>query len=181
MSLKTAWINLIYKTATGSRKARLILTPIVGLSYVLFAALYVILSFPTDRLFNFPRLLPSPANAIIAAPLVLIGVSLMIWSQLHFLKVKGTPVPFNPPPKLVTDGPYALSRNPMLSGIFILLFGLGAAFKSVSLVLIFTPLFILINVMELKKIEEPELEMRLGVEYLEYKQRTPMFFPKIPW
>jgi hypothetical protein len=67
----------------------------------------------------------------------------------------------------------------MLSGIFILLFGLGFAFKSISLLFVFAPLFILINVMEITAIEEPELEMRLGRDYLEYKKKTPMFFPRI--
>jgi protein-S-isoprenylcysteine O-methyltransferase Ste14 len=42
---------------------------------------------------------------------------------------------------------------------------------------IFTPLFILINVWELKAIEEPELLKRLGQDYIEYRKRTPMFFP----
>ena len=37
----------------------------------------------------------------------------------------------------------------MLSGIFLLLFGLGFAFKSIALLFIFTPLFILINVQEI--------------------------------
>jgi len=67
----------------------------------------------------------------------------------------------------------------MLTGVFIMLFGLGAMFGSVSLVFIFTPLFILVNVMELKAIEEPELGKRLGEEYLEYKKRTPMFVPDL--
>jgi protein-S-isoprenylcysteine O-methyltransferase Ste14 len=71
--------------------------------------------------------------------------------------VKGTPAPFNLPPELVTAGPHAYMRNPMLSGIFILLFGLGFAFRLISLIFICTPLFILINVMELKAIEESEL------------------------
>ena len=53
------------------------------------------------------------------------------WSVLNFHKVKGTPVPFNPPPALVTTGPYAYVRNPMLSGIFLLLFGLGILFGSI--------------------------------------------------
>jgi len=35
------------------------------------------------------------------------------------------------------------------------------------------------NVMELKAIEEPELAMRLGNTYLEYKKKTPMFFPRV--
>ncbi|MBW2180671.1 MAG: hypothetical protein JRG81_09935, partial [Deltaproteobacteria bacterium] len=66
-----------------------------------------------------------------------------------------------------------------LSGIFLVLFGCGLLFQSISLIFIFTPLFILINGIEIKMIEEPELEMRLGREYLEYKKNTPMFIPKV--
>lgn len=31
--------------------------------------------------------------------------------------------------------------------------------------------------MELKKVEEEELEKRLGEKYLKYKNKTPMFLP----
>jgi protein-S-isoprenylcysteine O-methyltransferase Ste14 len=65
----------------------------------------------------------------------------------------------------------------MLSGVFALLFGLGVLLESFSLCVIFTPLFILVNVWELKAIEEPELIKRLGQDYVEYRKRTPMFFP----
>jgi protein-S-isoprenylcysteine O-methyltransferase Ste14 len=92
---------------------------------------------------------------------------------------KGTPVPFNPPPRLVTSGPFAFVRNPMITGVFILLFGLGFLLRSVSLVCLFIPLFILFNFWELKAIEEPELVKRLGSEYVEYRKRTPMFFPAL--
>jgi protein-S-isoprenylcysteine O-methyltransferase Ste14 len=44
-------------------------------------------------------------------------------------------------------------------------------------VLFFTPLYVLINIWELTQIEEPELEKRLGQEYIEYRRRTPMFLP----
>lgn len=102
----------------------------------------------------------------------------MFWSILHFIKIKGTPVPFNPPPKLVATDPYAYARNPMLSGVFIFMFGLGVLLRSISIVFIFTPLFVLLNYLELKAIEEPELENRLGKKYLKYKKRVPMFVPK---
>jgi len=177
MDLKGRWIHLIYNAATGSRKVRLLLTPIVALSYFLFASLFVIFSFPTDTLFGFPDLLPPSISTVLSVPVIFLGLFLAFWSVLHFIRVRGTPVPFNPPPELVTSGPYAYTRNPMLSGLFILLFGLGLAFRSVSLFFVFTPFFILVNVMELKAIEEPELEMRLGPKYLEYKEKTPMFFP----
>ena len=65
----------------------------------------------------------------------------------------------------------------MVAGIFIQLFGLAILFGSVSLLFIFAPLFIMINVWELKKVEEPELLKRLGKDYVEYRERVPMFFP----
>jgi hypothetical protein len=37
------------------------------------------------------------------------------------------------------------------------------------------------NNLELKVIEEPELEMRLGEVYREYKKRVPMFFLRFPF
>ena len=49
----------------------------------------------------------------------------------------------------------------MLTGVFAILFGLGILWNSLFLMFVFTPLFVLMNVLELKLIEEPELEMRL--------------------
>ena len=65
----------------------------------------------------------------------------------------------------------------MLTGVFLILFGVGFGIGSVSLVSFFTPLFVLINVWELKQIEEPELMKRLGDAYVEYRMQTPMFLP----
>ncbi|GAH12514.1 unnamed protein product, partial [marine sediment metagenome] len=47
--------------------------------------------------------------------------------------------------------------------------GIGVMVGSISLTFIFTPLFILVNIWELKEIEEPELGRRLGEEYIEYR------------
>ena len=130
-----------------------------------------------DRLLHLPPLLPEGARLPISIPVMAVGVAVTAWSAFHFLKVKGTPVPFNPPPKVVKTGPYRYARNPMLSGVFLFLFGLGFGVNSVSLVFFFTPLFVSINAWELKQIEEPELIKRLGGEYIEYRKQTPMFLP----
>jgi len=54
----------------------------------------------------------------------------------------------------------------MLLGLFIFLIGLGVIFGSLSLIFIFTPLFILINVLYLKAIEDKEIELKKkGVGY----------------
>jgi protein-S-isoprenylcysteine O-methyltransferase Ste14 len=64
----------------------------------------------------------------------------------------------------------------MVAGIIMLLLGLGVLLRSASLVFVFTPLFLLLNVLELRVIEEPELEKRFGSGYLEYKKKVPRFF-----
>ena len=166
MSLREKWINLFYKAATGSRKVRTLLTPVGLVFFFTFITLFIIASFWMDKFLGFHKFLPASWNIIVSAPILAIGLFLVLWSIFHFIKVKGTPVPFNPPPELVTTGPYAHVRNPMVTGVFIFLFGLGILFNSVSLAFIVTPIFIMLNVLELRAIEEPELEKRLGKEYI---------------
>ena len=179
MSLPEKLINALYKATTSSRRIRTLLTPIGLVFFFTLVMLFIVASFWLDKLAGFSKILPASWNIIVSAPLLAIGLFLILWSNFHFIKAKGTPVPLNPPLKLVTTGPYARLRNPMLTGVFILLFGLGILFNSASLVFIFTPLFILLNVLELKAIEEPELEKRLSKEYLEYKRKVPMFIPQL--
>ncbi|MCJ7685037.1 MAG: isoprenylcysteine carboxylmethyltransferase family protein [Desulfobacteraceae bacterium] len=177
MTLKTKWIEVLYNVATGSRKVRNVFTPIGAFIYGLLIFSFVVIALLMDRLLGLTAIFPRPFNIILSLPVFSPALFLMGWSVLNFLKVKGTPVPFNPPPQLVTTGPYAYVRNPMLTGVFALLFGFGVLLGSASLLVVFTPLFILINVWELKAIEEPELLKRLGDNYFEYRKKTPMFFP----
>jgi protein-S-isoprenylcysteine O-methyltransferase Ste14 len=177
MHLREQWIDILYKAATSSSWMRTLLTPLGAGFFLTLLTVLVIVSLAVDSWLGLPPLLPVSLHIIFALPLLAFGLFSISWSILHFLKVRGTPVPFNPPPKLVATGPYAVVRNPMLSGIFILFFGLGLLLRSISLFFIVTPLFILLNVLELKGVEEPELKRRLGKAYLEYKKRVPMFFP----
>lgn len=165
--------------ATGSRRIRNLFTPIGAIFFGLLGLLFVMASLQVDRWIDMTALLPGRLPILLSLPLFSIAFFMIGWSVHHFFKAKGTPVPINPPPRLVNSGPYAYSRNPMLTGVFALLFGIGVLLESVSLLFIFTPLFILINVWELKAIEEPELLKRLGRDYAEYRETTPMFFPKI--
>lgn len=177
MGFRESWINLLHKAATSTKTTRTLLTPIGVTIFGAFTAMFVFSAIIVDRLLHLPRLLPEGARLPTSVPVMTVGVAITAWSAIHFLKVKGTPVPFNPPPKVVKTGPYRYARNPMLSGVFLFLFGVGFGVNSVSLVFFFTPLFVLINVWELKQIEEPELMKRLGDEYIEYRKQTPMFLP----
>jgi protein-S-isoprenylcysteine O-methyltransferase Ste14 len=177
MTIKTKLIDIFYNLATSSRKNRNFFTPIGASFFALLTFSFVIIALQVDRLLGITDIFPRPLSIILALPIFSFALFFIGWSVLNFLRAKGTPVPFNPPPQLVTTGPYAYVRNPMLTGVFALLFGFGVLLGSASLLVIFTPLFIFLNVWELKAIEEPELLKRLGQDYIEYRKRTPMFFP----
>ena len=179
MTLKTRWIDFLYRMATSSRRVRNLVTPVGAIFFGLVVLLFVVAARYFDQWIGMADMLPGLSPILLSLPLLSTAFFIIGWSAHHFLKAKGTPVPVNPPPRLVTSGPYAYSRNPMLTGVFTLLFGIGVLFESFSLVFIFTPLFVFLNVWELKAIEEPELLKRLGQEYAEYRQKTPMFLPKI--
>ena len=178
-SLRERLIGILYKAAISSKRTRILLTPVGLIFFFSLLILLIIVSLELDDVLRFPPLIAEPLNLTISIPIIFIGLSLTGWSVHHFIKAKGTPVPLNPPSKLVTSGPYKHVRNPMLTGLFILFFGLGILLKSISLTFIFTPFFILFNVLELKLIEEPELKKRFGTQYVEYKKRVPMFIPRL--
>jgi protein-S-isoprenylcysteine O-methyltransferase Ste14 len=179
MTITSEWIEFLCRVATGSKKIRNVFTPIGAFFYALLIFFFVVAALQVDRFLGINDILPRLLSILLALPVFALALFLLGWSVLNFFRAKGTPVPFNPPPRLVTTGPYAYVRNPMLTGIFALLFGFGVLLGSASLLVVFTPLFILINVWELKVIEEPELIKRLGEDYIEYRKRTPMFFPRL--
>ena len=177
MPFKEKAVNTIFTIATGNFRKKVLLTPVLGLIFISITLLFLIIPLYIDHLYTIPKLWHEPVNYILSFPVIFVGIILVLWSFMYFLKVRGTPVPINPPPKLITTGPYAYSRNPMTAGLFLQMFGVGIYFGSVLSVFIFTPLFIFIHYIELKKIEEPELEKRLGNDYVEYRKKVPMFFP----
>jgi protein-S-isoprenylcysteine O-methyltransferase Ste14 len=178
MTIRQRWIDLLHRVATGAVKTRTLLTPLGILIFGLFTTVFVLAAIVIDKKLQLPGLLPASVRLAVAIPVLAVGVAVVAWSVTHFIKVKGTPVPFNPPPTLVRTGPYRFVRNPMLAGVFMILFGIGLAFNSISLVFFFTPLYVIVNVWELKHIEEPELVKRLGQDYFEYRAQTPMFIPR---
>ena len=178
MNIRERWVRLLYRAATGTKRTRTLLTPIGVVIFGLFTALFVFFAVLLDGALALRWPIPITVSELVSIPMIVIGVAITAWSVFHFVKVNGTPVPFNPPPVLVDSGPYRYARNPMLTGVFLLLFGIGFAIKSLSLVLVFTPLYVLANLWELKEIEEPELLRRLGEDYLAYRERTPMFIPR---
>ena len=179
MNIWDRYADFVYRIATGSRKLKIIITLPIALLFFSLVALFVLASVWVDKRFLFFHFDSSLWSLSLAILLLVLGWLICAWPAIAFFQSRGTPVPFNPPPKLMTTGLYTYIRNPMLLGLFVFLIGLGVLFGSMSLTFIFTPLFILINVLYLKAIEEKEMEKKFGIKYLEYKKDVPMFIPKL--
>ena len=178
MSLTDRYAEFIYRIATTKNKLKIIMTPIGLIFWFGLSVVLVLASLWLDKLLPAHRLFSPPTNLFLSVPLIVIGSSLSLWTVYNFFRARGSPVPLNPPKKLVTTGLYSHVRNPMLLGWIIMLFGLGILLNSISLIFIFIPLFILLNILYLKTIEEKEMEKKFGQQYLEYKKSVPMFIPR---
>jgi len=178
MSLTDRWAEFIYRIATTKNKLKIIITPIGIIFWFSLSVVFVLASLWLDKLLPVHLLISPPINLFLSVPLLVIGSSLALWTVYNFYKARGSPVPLNPPKELVTTGLYSRVRNPMLLGWFILLFGLGILLNSFSLLFIFSPLFVLLNVLYVKTVEEKEMEKKFGQQYLKYKESVPMFIPR---
>ena len=171
-------VDFIYRIVTGKKHVRMLFTPIFAAFFLILVVLFIFLARRVDAFFGLSRPLQYPWNYVVSLPLLAGGALLWLWSVVHFARARGTPVPVSPPPKLVDSGPYAYVRNPMLSGVFLILFAVAFLIGSSSLLFVFAPAFVGCSILEFKLIEEPELEKRFGEKYLEYKRRTPLLIPK---
>jgi len=172
-------IDLLHRTATGPERTRKRLAPAAAGFFAFLVLLTITLSFFMDRFFGFSECIAQPYGAAASLPFLVCGLWLWLWSVGRFLKAKGSPMPVNPPPVLVTDGLYAYSRNPMMTGVFLMMTGIGLLFGSVFLTFIGMPLFASLSIAGFKWIEEPERERRFGKAYVEYRNRTPMIIPRL--
>lgn len=176
---REAIIGYIHEAATGKKKMRALLTALFGSAFFCAVLLLIFIAFYLDHFLGLPEFVAKPFCTIFSLPFLAGGAFIWLWCAAKFLKTKGTPVPVNPPPKLVTDGPYAYSRNPMMTGLFMVMAGIGIYFRSITLTFFMTPLFVLMSILEFKFIEEPELAKRFGKAYAEYKEKTPIIIPRI--
>jgi protein-S-isoprenylcysteine O-methyltransferase Ste14 len=122
-----------------------------------------------------------PIPSVIGLVLVIITGAAFLLTVIN-LALKGFGAPFFIvlSRKLAADWMYAWTRNPMaLAGLAFFL-SLGIWFQSALFVLWVLIVFAPAYVFFVKVYEERELEIRFGASYLEYKSRTPMFFPRKP-
>jgi protein-S-isoprenylcysteine O-methyltransferase Ste14 len=122
-----------------------------------------------------------PIPSVIGLILVIISGAAFLLTVIN-LALKGFGAPFfiALSRKLATEWMYAWTRNPMALAALAFFLSLGIWFQSALFVLWVIFALAPAYVFFVKGYEERELEIRLGASYLEYKSRTPMFFPRKP-
>ena len=122
---------------------------------------------------------PATGAAQIAGMIVgAAGAALALWCVLAFALVgKGTPAPFDPPRRLVVQGPYRLVRNPMYVGAGLALAAAALFCQSMAL-LGFAALFLLVTHLFVVWYEEPTLRRSFGEEYAAYCRRVRRWWPR---
>lgn len=119
------------------------------------------------------RLLPSGADLLVALGwlMVLASLALMLWAVRHFRRAKTTVNPHGQPQRLITGGPFRLSRNPIYLGDAALLTGLCLAWRALP-ALILIPVFVAIINRRFIAPEEARLSAAFPDAYPTYARRT---------
>ena len=122
------------------------------------------------------------SSQVLGVVLTMFGFPLLIFTIRDFVKIgQGTLAPWDPTQELVVNGVYRYVRNPMISGVISILFGLTLILNSFCH-LAWAILFSVANMIYMPLSEEPGLEQRFGNDYRLYQQNVPRWIPRLqPW
>jgi protein-S-isoprenylcysteine O-methyltransferase Ste14 len=149
---------------------------------VTYSALFIgfLLIFLPDRILSSTGIIqPESIGAWQVAGMFLgaSGAALAITCIFAFVCVgRGTPAPFDPPRRLVVQGPYRIVRNPMYLGAGLALSG-AAVFYQSMLLLGYAGLFLLMTHLFVVYYEEPTLRRTFDREYEAYCRRVGRWWP----
>ena len=115
---------------------------------------------------------------VIGGALSLAGWGLVAWTTALFAtRGRGTLAPWNPTQRLVVEGPFAHSRNPMISGVAAAIAGIAVALRSYP-VAAWGLAFVAVNHAYFIAFEEPGLRRRFGSGYDDYFSSVPRWIPQ---
>jgi protein-S-isoprenylcysteine O-methyltransferase Ste14 len=112
-----------------------------------------------------------PFQETISLLQILCGLSLNLWANIHLRKNKTTTEFGETPIKLVIDGPFSFSRNPLYLGAIVLVTGISVWFGSYLILSMAIMMFIVLNWVYIP-LEEAFLLDLFGEEYISYQKQV---------
>jgi protein-S-isoprenylcysteine O-methyltransferase Ste14 len=169
-----------------AKKSRITLGVMISVATfgIALPALFITASTRLDLALQFPPLLTFNTAMLLAAFCTLVGLLWITWSYSYLVFVgKGSPVEafgiaLEPTEQLVTFGPYAYLRHPMIFGVLWVLLGIAFYARSLS-ALILVPVIALLAWAHLLIWEEFGLEQRFGEEYKLYRKNVRALIPHL--
>ena len=115
---------------------------------------------------------PNAVELAAGGALIALGLALNLWADATFKRAEVVVVPFGATPRLVDDGPFGFSRNPMYLGMTMASAGFAIA-SGVLVDLVFAAALALWLHWAYVLPEERFLSERFGPQYESYCRRTP--------
>ena len=126
-----------------------------------------------------PLLPPLGIVQISAIFIMGLGLLMVVWVSTALVRQgMGTPIPIDPPTRLVITGLYRYVRNPMYVGAVLITLAEAVYFGSAWLVLYAVGLWAALHT-ALVVFEEPQLKKRFGADYDQYLKAVPRWIPKM--
>lgn len=106
---------------------------------------------------------------LIGAPLLFGGSLIIIFSKKELIRLGQPSEPRKPTTRIVREGLYKYSRNPMYTGLALCYAGLGIAIDKPWLLILLVPTVIIVHLLLIRP-EERYLEEKFGEEFIQYKK-----------
>lgn len=137
----------------------------------------VLVLIPSWMLGGFPKPAPGPLTWL-GILIIVLGAAIYFRCAWEFaVRGLGTPAPIAPTKFLVTTALHSYVRNPMYIGVFGVILGQAATFRSLRL-LAYAAFFCVPVQLFVIFYEEPTLRRQFGESYEEYRRSVPRWIPR---
>ena len=115
---------------------------------------------------------------VIGSPFLVLGFLLAVWAGFMLIqRGRGTPLPLDPPQRLVITGPYRYVRNPQAIAMVLMVIGEILLIQSAWL-WVLLPLTVLYLEGLVGPIETRQMMADFGDDYRDYAERVRKWIPK---
>jgi len=103
--------------------------------------------------------------------MMVVGIFLPIWGARIFRQHHTNIIPYKNPDRMVTEGPFRLSRNPMYLGMLLTLIGLATLYGT-ALSFVFPLLYFFVASLYYIPFEEERMIKAFGDDFIAYKAKV---------